>query len=272
MAKRTKQLRAGKGARATILTRFIKPKPTEIPSKDHRSEVILLDRFEDEKGKVCYQFRYAFGPTNPPDNLLLYANSRYIKVEEEGDFEQLFEDHGEGEDGKIKWADSEARSLLYDDILNGVVPLYKYHPGTKKEPTEPDEEGIYVSRPQYAAFDKEKFAARLAAIRKKIQDADSRADKDEKAFNLFRKNHNVSMFSHKGYIQWQGSQAQTYALADIRDGVHKQKGGYRKMYNSRSEYYTNFDFPIFSQKVRQEIKTGKWHHTLKVRGQHRKAS
>jgi hypothetical protein len=64
MPKRKRQLCAGKGARATILTRFIKPKPTEIPSKDHRSEAVLLDRFEDEKGKVCYQFLcYAFGPT-----------------------------------------------------------------------------------------------------------------------------------------------------------------------------------------------------------------
>ena len=42
-----KKLHAGTGAEASILTRFIKPKqPLPLGNKDHRSDIILDDKFE----------------------------------------------------------------------------------------------------------------------------------------------------------------------------------------------------------------------------------
>jgi hypothetical protein len=48
-------------------------------------------------------------------------------------------------------------------------------------------------------------------------------------------------------------------LKDLEDGLHdlsikgtrKQKGGYRRFYESRPEYYEEFEFKIFCDKIRQ---------------------
>ena len=89
-----RRLRPGRGAKATILTRFIKPKQVG-KDKNHRSEVILKEEFEDEKGKLCYSFRlYADEPS-------LYAVPRYLKIVEEGNVDHLF-DLEEGEGGKVR--------------------------------------------------------------------------------------------------------------------------------------------------------------------------
>lgn len=263
--------RAGVGAKATILSKYIQPKQNNV-DKSHRSDIILESQFDDEKGKACYEFRFADNPYGP----LLYGNTRFIKVLEEGDPEGIF-DLGEGEKGMVKWKDSEARRLLYEDVLDGIIPL------TAKDSeghTTMELEEIYASRPEFAAFDFDKFSSRLENIRKLIIKEDNRAEDDEQAFEKFVRKHPVSFYSHKGYIQWQGSEIQALARKDLDEktfdlsvkGGKNKEGGFRLLYNSRPEYSENFPFDVFSQKIRQEIKTSKHKHTLKVKGQHHKAS
>jgi hypothetical protein len=44
---------------------------------------------------------------------------------------------------------------------------------------------------------------------------------DQEAFNNFKQAaHPPSLFSHKGYIQWQGSQAQKSLLEDTKNDMH----------------------------------------------------
>lgn len=267
------KLRAGKGAKAKVLTRFVNPKQQKRDDKDHRSEVVIVGEFDDEKGKRCYQLVFADNPLGGE----FYANARYVKVTEEGDPDCIF-DLGEGESaGQIRWADSAARRLLYQDIIDEVVPLEAK-----------DEEGnllmsleeIYSMRPEYLAFDFGKFGARLSYIRQSIKKEDNRAEADEEAFDIFVAHHDVSFHSHKGYVQWKGSEAQALALRDIANGVHdltkkggrNKEGGFRALYNSRPQYYEAFPFPAFSEKIRQEIKTKKYLHTLKVKGKLHKSS
>jgi hypothetical protein len=265
-----KKLRAGKGAKGTVLTRFIKPKQNNVTDPKHRSEVILEDEFDDERGKSCYSFRFDGFNDGP----LLYSSKRYVKILEEGERDLIF-DLGEGEGkGMIRWQDSDAKALLYEDLLNGVVPLNDINNELLSL------EEIYGMHPEYSAFDFEKFADRLASIRKTISEADDRAISDSKALEKFIVKHQPSFYSHKGYIQWQGSEAQALAIKDIEDGMHdlsikggkNKKGGYRMMYESRAEYYGEYPFEAFCDKIRQEIKTKKWKHTLKVKGQHHKSS
>ena len=52
--------RAGVGAKATILSKYIQPKQNNV-DKSHRSDIILESQFDDEKGKACYEFRFAVG-------------------------------------------------------------------------------------------------------------------------------------------------------------------------------------------------------------------
>jgi hypothetical protein len=260
------QLQAGKGAKASVLTRMIKPKQ-HLPNhdKNHRSDVIIVDRYENDKGAEVYAFRYA--EDDSESGLLLHATTRYVKIVEEGDKEAYFDDAGEGEEGKVKWKDSEARRLLYNDVRDGVIPLEsKYGDGT---PTMTLQE-IYVSRPEFAVYDYNKFSSRLATIRGIVKQFEERAAEDRAALELYISNHTVSHYDRKGYIQWQGSKSQELAKADIQAGLLSQ--GFRTLYNSREEYFTEFGFKEFSDKIRQEVGTKKYLHTLKVRGKQYKAS
>jgi hypothetical protein len=262
----TKRLRAGVGAKATVLTRFIKPKQA-VPDgdKQHRSEVVLIECIVDEKGKDAYSFKYV---EDESDGMLLIANARYVRVTEEGDEERLFEDEGEGERSKVKWKDSQARRLLYMDILKGDIT--------------PDmsTEEIFLQRPEFAHYDLAKFGSRIAGVRKQVKQKNDRAKEDKEAFDTFCNNHEIQHYSRKGHIEWQGSESQKLALKDLEDGLHdlsikgtrKQKGGYRRFYESRPEYYEEFEFKLFCDKIRQQIKTKKYLHTLKVRGKLHKAS
>ena len=48
------RLRPGKGAKASILTRFIKPKQVHNGDNNHRSEIQIVDRFTNNKGTEYY--------------------------------------------------------------------------------------------------------------------------------------------------------------------------------------------------------------------------
>ena len=142
MPRSKKKPRAGQGAKASVLTRYIKPKQ-HLPNgdKQHRSEVLLVEFLEDKKGKQIYSFRYI---EDQSEGLLLKASVRYVRVTEEGDPERFFDDIGEGEDGKVKWRDSEARRILYKAVQNGDIPL---------EASQMELKDIYAFRPEFAAYD-----------------------------------------------------------------------------------------------------------------------
>lgn len=102
-----------------------------------------------------------------------------------------------------KWENSTAYKLLEEDIRNGGV--VDQHDGPAN--TEDDVDMVYLMRPEYAAFDHKKFGKRLEALRKSAGRSASRAQQeDEKSFEAFVAfNTTVSLFSRKGYVQWQGS-------------------------------------------------------------------
>ena len=75
MAKKRK-LRPGKGAKGSVLTRFIKPKQP-VPHAGHRSDVVIEERTSNDDGKKeIYTFRYE----GMPESALLYASTRYVKI------------------------------------------------------------------------------------------------------------------------------------------------------------------------------------------------
>ena len=115
MAKTT--LRAGIGAKASILTRFIKPEQV-LPYKDHRSHVILDSQFEDHKKKKLFRFRY---PGNTMLNPLLNGLCRWVKVMKEGNPSFYFEDARTFEEEhmdstvrelKLKWKNTVAKKCI----------------------------------------------------------------------------------------------------------------------------------------------------------------
>jgi hypothetical protein len=172
----------------------------------------------------------------------------------------------EPKEPKIKWKKSKARALLYKDIRAGTVPLDPPRAGGGMALSD-----VYALRPEFREYNYSKFSSRLGSLRTIIKDANNRAEADQEAFENFKANHPISLFSHKGYIQWQGSEAQESLLEDIEAGFH-QSMGKKELWESRPEYYENFPLDAFRDKVYQEVRTAKYLYTLKVKRKTHKAS
>lgn len=257
------KLRAGKGARAIILTRYIKPmQPVPGGDKKHRSEVILEERLFDSDNKPVYKFKYALSMNSVSPEL--HGKGHWVKVIQEGHHHDLFDGPGEPlpdgkeKEPKIKWRHSRARALLYNDIEKGIIEF-----DDDGEP-EISLKEIYAMRPEYCDYFYSNFDRRLKSLRGIFEKQINRAEDDVAALENYMNNHTVSLVTWKGLIQWQGSEAQEYVIQAIEEGIHKEIG-YRALYDKRKEYFEYFDYPTFKDKVRQEVKTKKALHTKEVR-------
>jgi hypothetical protein len=156
------------------------------------------------------------------------------------------------------------KRLLYKDVKEGDVPLVE---------GDATIDIIYTMRPQYAEYCHEKFPARHKSIRNTILKLETRAEDNQKSFDLFVKNNEVSYYNGKGCIQWQGSEAQSLLPDDMIDGTLEGYGSNKKAYyGSRLEYYMNFTLKDFCDKIKQEISTAKYIHTVETKGKMRKSS
>ena len=118
---------------------------------------------------------------------------------------------------------------------------------------------------EYKPYDQETFSSRLSKLREIYDDCMHRKSMDEEAFNIFLHNHKPSLFSHKGYPEWQGSNAQSLLRGDIEADKHN---GMSKidLWDSRAEYFEDFPLDVFRDKIKQEIRTAKYLHTCREKG------
>ena len=164
----------------------------------------------------------------------------------------------------IPWRKSRARKILYTDIKEGRVPRSAKDENGRRIT---DIKTVYLMHPEYALWDYNKFSSRLAGVRKIIGGKDARAQDDQNVFDLFVENNEIHSFSRKGYIQWKGSESQRLLKKDIQDGIVRQYGSRKKdLWLSRPEYHLEFPLDAFRDKIKQEIGTAKYLHTLKVKG------
>ncbi len=266
MAKK-KKLFAGVGAKCTVLTKFVRPKLAGF-ADDHRTTCILKEMRTirvNKKDQECFVFE--------ENGVDYHAVKRYFKVIEEGDASGFFppeeaaaqrrakEAADAFKEPKVKWRKSKAKRILYELLMDGTIPL---------DDTMPFEEFFLLSQ-EFASYDPEKFKSRLRSLRDKISELDKRAEEDRKAFDVYKKNHEVSLFSHKGYIQWQGSDAQDLLWDDIEAGKLGTMTK-KQLWESRPEYREEFPLFAFRKKVEQEIRTSKYVHTVRMKGILHKAS
>jgi len=268
-----RKLRAGVGAKASILTKFIHPKQ-QNGDATHRSNVILISKEErkvNRKNQVCYTF------CMDGDDRVMYAVERYFKILEEGNKEGYFVPLNPAEEAaqkeakvfkepKTKWRKSKAKMILYEALLDSTVPL------DDKRFEAMSLEDIYSIDPELSLYDFAKFKDRLNRLRDKVMALDKRADEDLAAFQNYKKNHSPSLFSHKGYIQWQGSSAQEYLWEDLDAYMKDPNMKPSDLWKSRPEYMNEFPLQAFSDKIKQEIRTAKYLKTVKERGQEHRAS
>ena len=139
---------------------------------------------------------------------------------------------------KPPWKTSEAKKLLYMDILSGDV--YE---------TQPKEE-IYRSRPEYAEYDFQNFKVNLRNLRASMKKKQEAAEIGTNAFH-----HDMriqpSLLRRDGLF-WPDSAALKLLKEDIDSGVQATLSS-REFWESRDEY-KEFTFPYFSSHVRQELR------------------
>jgi hypothetical protein len=98
---------------------------------------------------------------------------------------------------------SRAKQLLYNDIKEGRVPLEAKDSSNKSTMPLKD---IYNLHPtEFSKYHYSKFSSRVSSLRKTTKECNGRAVLDQEAFDNFIARHPVSLYSHKGYIQWQGA-------------------------------------------------------------------
>ena len=152
---------------------------------------------------------------------------------------------------KTKWGKSKARKLLYKGILDGRVPRKATDEAGKRTAKLID---FYNSWDEFKLYHYSKFSRRLGTLQSQIEERLARKDLDQEAFDNYVANHPVSLFSHKGYIQWQGSHAQALALEHIQQNIHNTTK-WATWHGEHPEYYQNFPLDAFKDKIRQELRT-----------------
>jgi hypothetical protein len=253
--------RAGGGAKAKILTRMIYPR-RNLKDKKDQSIVILIGEEEkiiNKKNQQCYTF------VVEGDDETCYAIKQFVHVFEEGDKSKLFDPNLPGPEEKSKetekklpkWRKSKAKTLLYEFLVDGTVPM--------EDDPNMQLEDIYCLDLEFEKYDFRKFKVRLDRLRAKIKENDSRAEEDLVAFRTYKKNHKPSMFSHKGYCQWQGSTAQEHLWDDLDAYLKDLSKKPKDLWASRKEYRDEFPLCAFRDKIKQEIRTDKYLKTRKAR-------
>lgn len=256
-----RKLHPGVGAKCTVLTKFIHPR--RDAEKGHRTACKLTGRVTrrvNSKDQLCFLFSF--------DGAECFAVAKHFKVVEEGG---TFFDDAEAraaisahekdvgfKEPKISWRKSLAKKVLYNFLLDGTVPVND-EDGTMTI------EDIILLHEDLALYNPAKLPERLERLRQNLRDCEKRAEVDEVAFERYKANHKPSLFSHKGYIQWQGSNAQELLWDDIEAGkLNTMNAG--ELWRSTKAYQDEFPLDAFRKKVEQEVRTGKYIATLKARG------
>ena len=276
---KNRKLYAGVGAKCTILTRFIHPRVV-IDDKGHRTTIKLLSKERktiSRKQQECFVFTCLDGPASDTTG---YSVKSHVIITKEGNKSLFFssedvaaaEKREEAEnfiEPTIKWRKSKAKNLLHKAIMNGTVPEKALDIDGNTTMTL---DAIYGLHQEFGLYDFTKFAERLARVRADIKSNKHRAEDDIIAFELCKLNHDVSLFSRKGYIQWQGSDAQRCLIEDLANGFFLTEQKPKDLWESRPEYYEQFPLKVFRDNIAQHVRTAKYLHTVKTKGISHRAS
>jgi hypothetical protein len=115
-------------------------------------------------------------------------------------------------------------------------------------------EDIYCMSDEFQKYSFEKFESRLKALREKIQSLNTHAEEDQRAFEIYKEHHKPALFSHKGYIQRQGSESQEFLWDDLDDYMKNPNMKPKDLWSHEDRPYKD-EFPLyaFRDKIKQEI-------------------
>ena len=158
--------------------------------------------------------------------------------------------------------DHPARALLYQELANNNIPVGG-EAMSADEVWETYKDTIEFTIPGMD-FD-DTFKRRLQALRDQVEAHRERAQDDRKALAACRQNYPPTDRNHRNEPHWNGSRAQNLLEEDLQDDAHLNFDDKKFFWQSRDEYQ-EFPYKIFRGHVHQAIRTRKYLHTLRVRG------
>ena len=162
---------------------------------------------------------------------------------------------------KIDWKNSAAKQVLKKLFREKTVPAeYSKTIGPKKV-----WEDYCQNDPAFVGMSYgETFTSRLRSVRDDHLKKVSRAERDQKAFNNFRENHERPTHDHRGKPLWDGSDAQKFLKEDMEAGKHENKTP-AQLWASRPAYKV-YDLPVFRDHIYQEKRLKKFeNYTIQER-------
>ena len=139
-----------------------------------------------------------------------------------------------------QWKDSEAKRLLREDIIAGVV---------LSSITVSD---VYKMRPEYEKWPFENFQTNLRSLRKKIATDYERMQTDCEAYGLDQEFVKTMLSGdHQPKSLWHKSEARKLLKVDVNEGKHLQMKP-SELRATRVEYLT-FPLKVFRDHIYQEV-------------------
>ena len=162
------------------------------------------------------------------------------------------------------WGESDAKDYLYSLLHDKTIP----------EALKPKQvyEQFCQGRPEFTHFPRDKnWPSRLKRLREKAEKKSGRAALDAACLEHDRKIFPKPTVDTKGNAMWQKSKAQELLRKDITDEKdHQMKP--KELYESREEYYENYDQDFFRARIYQERKYFKRQDWLKEKAAKKEAT
>lgn len=162
------------------------------------------------------------------------------------------------------WKNSKAKAKLYEDIVEGRVPVEPT--GNDLKPKQLFEQR-YQHLPEFQLedySDLKLFGSRLRGLRKAISLQYERAETDRLAFYNDRRIHPQPTFNDmRGYPSWNGHAAQRRLRHDIEMGKHKRMSPIQ-LWQTQPIIYQVFPLKVFRNHIYSELRRRKKRSKKKI--------
>ena len=149
---------------------------------------------------------------------------------------------------KEKWQYSEARKIIAQDMIDGIVPIDEKIKDTRKLYEE-----LYAHLPEFNdfPFDKTRYDTRVKSLQGIVTKLKWAAQYDAEAFAHDRAIHPASTHGHTGTLLWKGSEADNWLKVDMNSGLHNVPNFKPQELRMTRDCYQQFSKRRFSKRVDQ---------------------
>ncbi len=144
------------------------------------------------------------------------------------------------------WAKSKTKAILESMIIKGEIPEEDWPPASVYELKDEFKKTHY----------KRQFVSGLRRLRKEIKMRKVRVNFDRQAIDHDRRLYPAAAITQQGFPRWPGSEAQRLMKQDVDNEVYWNITP-KQLYDSRPEYYRDFELTQIREHLYQEVRSRK---------------